>query len=102
MWCKSDDAHAFLGENADHITADMSRTIIHQQDGGFLRKDGQTTTHINRWEEDGSDIIEEDASVDVRLPVEFQDDILAETNTLLFEMLLNNWGILRCIDIREK
>jgi hypothetical protein len=30
MWCKSHDAHPCPSENADHILADLSRTIIHQ------------------------------------------------------------------------
>jgi hypothetical protein len=67
-----------------------------------LRKDLQTTNCINIWYEDGSDIGEEDASVYVRLLVKCQGYTPAHTNTLLFEVLLNSWGILRCYDIREK
>jgi hypothetical protein len=47
-------------------------------------------------------MVEENARVDVRLLVKFQDRIHAETNTLLFEVPLSNWGILRCYDIMEK
>jgi hypothetical protein len=47
-------------------------------------------------------MVEEDASVDVRLLVEFQDHFPVETDTLLVGSLLNNLGILRCSDIREK
>jgi hypothetical protein len=34
------------------------------------------------------------ADFPVRLLVEFQGEIHAETNALLLEVLLNNWGIL--------
>jgi hypothetical protein len=38
----------------------------------------------------GSDIVEEETSGEVRLLVEFQEEIPAETNNLFFEMLLDS------------
>jgi hypothetical protein len=46
---------------------------------------------INKiWYEDGPDRVEEDVSVDVRLLVEFQKQIPAETKALVFDVLLNS------------
>jgi hypothetical protein len=58
-----------------------------------LSKDRQVRKAIKIWQEDFSDIVKEDSSFQVRLLVEFQGEIPAETNSLLFEVLLNNWGI---------
>jgi hypothetical protein len=56
-----------------------------------LSKDCPTTKSINIWSEDGSDIGEEDVSFQVRLLLEFESEIPAEKNTLVFEMLLDSW-----------
>jgi hypothetical protein len=45
---------------------------------------------VHRWQEDGSDIVEEDASVAVGLRVEFQPEITAQTHILLFQALLKS------------
>jgi hypothetical protein len=63
----------------------LSRSVIHQEDGDFLHKDLQTTKNINRWLKSGCDIVEGDASVDIRLLVEFQGEIPAEKNTLFLK-----------------
>jgi hypothetical protein len=85
MWFKRYETHPWLSENMDHIIGGMSPTIINHEDGDLLRKDHQTTKSINIWYEDGPDIVEEHASVDVRLLVTSQNHIPAETSPLLLK-----------------
>jgi hypothetical protein len=64
--------------------------MVHQSDGDFLRKDRRATKNISIWEEDGSDIVEDDSGVEVRLLVACQIEVPTDTNTLLCEMLMNS------------
>jgi hypothetical protein len=59
-------------------------------------------TNITIWPDNRSDIIKEYSSFEVRVMVVFQGEIPAGTNTLPFEVLGKNLGILRSPYLMEK
>jgi hypothetical protein len=76
--------------------------MIHQEDGAFFSKFHQITKSSKIGEEDGSEIVEEDGSIEARLLVRLQDQIPAEMNTMLFDVLQSGRGRLRCHYVRDE
>jgi hypothetical protein len=67
---------------SQHSTLDLTRTIIHQQQGHFFREFIQSPESSKRREEHSLDIIKTDFCIDGRLCIRLHDQIHSISNTV--------------------